>query len=71
MPEPSILTGLRLPPDLDAQLRRVAARYGVSRNALIRIVLAGYAASASPALLTPDQVATIDRAVELARGENP
>jgi hypothetical protein len=71
MSEVSILTGLRLPQSLNDALVLVAQRHGIPRNTLIKIVLAGYLASADPSLLSPAQRATIDHAIALVRQHAP
>jgi hypothetical protein len=69
MSERSILTGLRLPEDLDAQVRRVAARSGVSKNALIKIILAGaLARAAERTALTADELRQAEAVVAAALG---
>ena len=64
MSDSPILTALRLPPELDAQVRRVAARSGVSKNALIKIILAGaLAREAARVPLTAEQLAAAEAVV--------
>jgi predicted DNA-binding protein len=69
MSERFILTGLRLPEDMDARIRRVAARTGVSKNALIKIILAGaLAREAEQTSLTADQLRQAEAIVAAALG---
>jgi Ribbon-helix-helix protein, copG family len=66
MGERSILTNLRLPASLDARVRAVARRTGVSRNDLIKVIVASALATASNPPQTPltsEQLDAATRAV--------
>ena len=72
MPDPSILTALRLPPDLAARVRTVAARSGVSKNALIKIILAGaLAREAARTPLTAEELRQAEAIVASLRQSRP
>jgi antitoxin component of RelBE/YafQ-DinJ toxin-antitoxin module len=71
MAEKSILTNLRLPESLNERAREAARRMGVPRNTYIKVVLAAVVTSEemSRTILTSEQLAVVERAVELARDQ--
>jgi hypothetical protein len=72
MAEKSILTNLRLPESLDQRARVIARRTGVSRNDLIKVIVASALAADlnHPRALTPEQLDAAARAVALLTGSS-